>query len=272
VRTHASLKAASAVLVAVAVGGCGRSNVVNPSFAMTTDQARAELREMSGSPRAPERPIVVIGGLFDPLSIAVGTLAAELRAVMPEDAPIIAIGMAGTQTMDDARQRVIDRVERSFPVTPGDTTREVDVVGFSLGGVVARDAAIPRSGEKSLRVKRLFTIASPHAGCVAANFPTFDEQIIAIRANSTFLNTINARPESLSAFRIYAYVRLGDDIVGPALAAPPGRVAWWVPNMPLSGAHGNANTDPRIIADIARRLRGEEPITTEPPAPLPSRD
>jgi hypothetical protein len=33
--------------------------------------------------------------------------------------------------------------------------------------------------------------------------------------------------------------------------------------------HLTVQEDPRILADIARRLRGEEPFTHAPPAPLP---
>jgi hypothetical protein len=35
----------------------------------------------------------------------------------------------------------------------------------------------------------------------------------------------------------------------------------------MSFAHLGAANDTRILADIARRLRGEVPLTTEPPTP-----
>ena len=37
----------------------------------------------------------------------------------------------------------------------------------------------------------------------------------------------------------------------------------------LQGAHLMASKDPRIVADIARRLRGEPPFATTPAEPLP---
>jgi hypothetical protein len=65
------------------------------------------------------------------------------------------------------------------------------------------------------------------------------------------------------------YVRLGDRIVGADHAAPAGRVAWWVPNPPMELAHVGASGDPRVRADVARRLRGETPLTKTPPAAVP---
>jgi len=58
----------------------------------------------------------------------------------------------------------------------------------------------------------------------------------------------------------------GDTVVGPQYAAPTGRTAWWVPNPPGELAHVGAMTDPRILSDVLRRLRGEKPWTTHPPA------
>jgi hypothetical protein len=42
-----------------------------------------------------------------------------------------------------------------------------------------------------------------------------------------------------------------------------------VPGKPFQDAHLMAMADPRIIADVARRLRGEPPLTSDPPEPLP---
>ena len=72
-------------------------------------------------------------------------------------------------------------------------------------------------------------------------------------------------------YEIIPYVRLGDWIVGPENAAPrDAAAAYWVPNPPFNSAHWGAPLDPRIVADIARRLRGEAPFTTTQPAALPA--
>jgi hypothetical protein len=65
-------------------------------------------------------------------------------------------------------------------------------------------------------------------------------------------------------------VRLGDIIVGAPNAAPEGLTPRWLPGEPLQDSHIGAMLDKRIIADVARRLRGEQPLTSDPPQPLPN--
>ena len=95
--------------------------------------------------------------------------------------------------------------------------------------------------------------------------PTFDQRVIDMRSGSEFLDRLNAAPRR---YELIPYARLGDMVVGEENAAPPGETAWWLAK---SGgpAHMLAATDARILADIARRLRGEEPLTISPAAPLP---
>jgi hypothetical protein len=64
-------------------------------------------------------------------------------------------------------------------------------------------------------------------------------------------------------------VHLGDEIVGQQYAALPGQTAYWLPNDSLLLPHPAAMVDDRILADIARQLRGEPGFTRPPPAPLP---
>jgi pimeloyl-ACP methyl ester carboxylesterase len=149
----------------------------------------------------------------------------------------------------------------------------VDVIAVSIGGVVARHAAAatPTPPGRRLRVARLFTISSPHRGAALAAFPAmpFVGGVQAdLRPGSKFLRTLehNERP---GTYPVYPYVRLGDSLVGAANAAPHGQDPWWVATPPLEGAHTMAYCDGRIVADIARRLRGEEPFAKEPPEPLP---
>ena len=61
------------------------------------------------------------------------------------------------------------------------------------------------------------------------------------------------RPEQ----KIVPYVRQGDWIVGVRDAAPWGQNAMCVSTPPMQDPHIGAAVDPRIFADIVRRLRGE---------------
>ena len=71
-------------------------------------------------------------------------------------------------------------------------------------------------------------------------------------------------------YEIIPYIRLGDSVIGSKYAAPVGRSAWWVSTPPLSDPHNGAYGDPRILADIARRLRDEPSLASFPPSPYPA--
>lgn len=261
------LRAAAAV-AALLPAACASDTPLNPSFPLRCADAKADLRRMREDPRAPARPVVVITGLFD-FGLAAEALADDLRRTLAEDAAVLPVGLDGTWTPEEARRRVIRAVEAALPCDDPEWTAEVDVVGVSLGGVVARDAALDRGpGEKRLRIARLFTIASPHLGCPNATAPTLDERVVAVRPGSEYLRRLDAALVG-AGYEIVPYVRLGDRVVGAANAGIGGLPAYWVPTGPLELAHTAASDDPRIIADIARRLRGERAYTVPPPSPLP---
>jgi hypothetical protein len=131
------------------------------------------------------------------------------------------------------------------------------------------------SAGRRLRIARLFTISSPHLGSVqAAALPRVTQIQEDLRPGSVFLTRLAQEErdehDERVAYEIVPYVRLGDGVVGPQYAAPAGQIAWWAPNMGVEAAHIGAMSDPRILADIMRRLRGEIPLTKAPPAPLPA--
>jgi pimeloyl-ACP methyl ester carboxylesterase len=242
----------------------------NPSFDVSASDARRALREMRESPRTLERPVVVIDGLG--FSIGSWVLANEVRRATGDDR-VISVDYDFTQPFDDCRRRVVRAVERHFPSDDPQSTREVDVIGISLGGILARYAACPppQALGKRLKINRLFTIGSPHRGAEMAALPALLGQLqLDLRERSPFLRAMARRDKLESHYQIIPYVRLGDQIVGDNNASPPGQTPLWLPNLLLEGAHLMAFADPRIIADIARRLRGETPFATYPPQPLPS--
>jgi len=256
----------TASLACLCVVGCASRS--NPSFPLTTAEAKAALRQMREDPRPLERPVVVAAGLLDP-GFDVQRIAGSLRRVSTGDDMVTSVTFMSltTDSFDGCRDYLIERVEQAFGTTRTRDTIEVDVIGFSMGGLVARHASRPRSdGGKRLAIRRLFTISTPHCGARLAELPTLDQRTIDMRADSDFLAALN---EALADadYELFCYTRLGDWIVGVENAAPPGQTAWWVPSPPMSFAHLGAATDARILADIARRLRGEAPLTTEPPTP-----
>ena len=261
------------VLVALLGGGCAGHARTNPSFDLTAPAARGALRQMAASPRRLERPVVVLGGFGDP-GVAPNYLAGEVRK-LTGDRRVLPVSFGFWESLDDCRARVIRDVGRAFPCDDSEWTREVDVIAVSLGGVVARHAAAapPAPSGRRLRVARLFTISSPHRGAAVAALPAIPFMgglQTDLRRGSKFLRSLE-QSEQPAAYPVYPYVRLGDSLVGAANAAPYGQDPWWVATPPLEGPHTFAYCDARIVADIVRRLRGEEPFAKEPPEPLPGR-
>ncbi len=92
-----------------------------------------------------------------------------------------------------------------------------------------------------------------------------------MRVDSTFIQNLDNTPvRCTQAYPTYCYVALGDEFVGEVNSAPQGQTPWWIGTSPLISPHAGAFLDPRIRADIVRRLRGESPLTTDPPAAVPS--
>jgi hypothetical protein len=272
----------SAMLVALA-GGCATSSAVssvesNPSFDISVSAAKKLLREMRDDPRPLERPLVILAGYCDP-GIASSHLRGEFRKLTHDDR-IVGVSFMFCGDFESCKRQVIEAVEKAFPSDDEQWTTEVDVIAVSMGGLVGRFSAAPDPYEpesKRLKIARLFTISSPHRGAILATMPTFNSLQIDMRANSRFLRALERREardsqKAESHYELYPYVRLGDVIVGAENAAPEGQSPIWVPGEPLSDSHIGAPMDARIIADITRRLRGECPLATDPPEPLPSQE
>ena len=253
----------------------------NPSFPLSVDRAGLALKEMAKEPKPLPRPVVIVGGYLDP-GIAPAALKSRLQPLLA-DKRILTVPLPFCATFDDCREDILAAVERAYPCDDPNWTAEVDVIGISMGGLAARHAAAPLARGKSsngrhskrLRIARLFTLSTPHRGAYLAGMPTFHKLLLEMRHGSQFLSALDAAIEAKAAredasYPIYPYVRRHDGWIGESNAAPPGwAAAWWVPNQPFQDAHIGCCTDPRIVADVARRLRGETPFTLDPPAPLP---
>lgn len=245
--------------------GCG-TGPRNPTFAISVDEAREALVEMRQEPRPLPRPVLIVGGYMEPgvMPPAVrSTLTPLFDAEDKDDFMTTSLATAGN--FDDCRERLIKEVDAHFPSADPKETTEVDVIAISMGGLAARYAADPHAGTRRLRIARLFTIASPHRGSKTAPFPLFSKLTWDMRPGSHFLTSLPS-PD----YPVIPYTRLGDEIVGSANTAPKGQTPWWVPNRPFQFSHLQAYADPRILADIARRLRDEPTFTHAPPAALPN--
>ncbi len=222
-------------------------------------EAKAALRRMRREPKPLSRPLVVAGGIHDPGFVA-PHVARVLGSAITDGDSIISVAFVGpgARTLDACRDRLIDAVRKAFGPTDGDVTTEVDVVGSSMGGIVARHAARRTEG-RSLGIRRLFTISTPHRGARLAALPTLDQRKIDMRPGSDFLAALDADLAAAN-YEVYPFARVGDLVVGTENTAPTGLNPCWVVGGPLVFSHLGAGHDPRILADIARRLRGEPPF------------
>ena len=264
--------AAGVIVVALFTGpGCAPARLrVNPSFDVSTRGAKAAMGTMAQQPKWLARPLVILGGFGDPgwISFKVRSKMSKLFDRADRD-PILVVNFPATSNFEQCRRRVVRAVDEAFPSDEPGQTVEVDVIGISMGGLVARVAAeMSPPGERRLRVARLFTLSSPLRGArLAERHPiVLTTMHRDMRAGSALLRELAGRKPG---YAIVSYTRLDDNVVGEAYAAPDGQAVWWLDGAPLEHAHWAALDDPRILADIARRLRGEAPFTTGPPAPLP---
>lgn len=250
---------------------CTADKHVNPSFPLSVSQARHDLIQMQDKPVALRRPVVVLGGWGDVLGLPPAKLAKLLQKATGDDR-IIAIGFGMCNNFDACRQRVIERVDEAFPSDDPDRTTEVDVIGFSMGGLVARYSEADLNHvdipSKRLNVANLYTISTPHRGALLAKVVAPGALARDMKPGSAFMQALDDHFNKAD-YPVIPYVRLNDLTVSEHFAAPQGQTPYWLPTIPFTGAHNDAYKDPRIVADIARRLRGETPYTTEPPTPLP---
>lgn len=250
--------------------GCGTGYDHNPSFFLSVDEADDALQQMQQNPRKLSRPVVVLGGWGDEIRVA-KSLAEEIKRVTGDDR-VLPIDYSASDNLVHTQFLVVKKINEAFPSKVPGKTVEVDVVAYSMGGLVARYAARRSDtdpNQPTLNIVRLFTISTPHRGARFADLPAIDSYIPEMRRDSAFIAELSKPDYRDDYYRIYPYVRLGDIYVGAENAAPPYRTPWWVPNMKLEDAHWGAYRDPRLLADIARRLRNEAPYTRYPPAPLP---
>jgi hypothetical protein len=224
---------------------------------------------MRADPQKLSRPLVIIGGFGDP-NVSPPLFKSFFQTIC-HDSQIITVSVCFCQSFNECRDKVIEAVDKAFPSADPNFTTDVDVVGACLGGLVARYAAAPSDDPahpRRLKISRLFSISSPHTGATLAQLISITSYHRDMRPNSTFLKKL-AQHDAEATYELYPYVRLHDEIVGARHAAPPGVDPFWLPNPPLTMAHFGAMIDVRILADIARRLRGEEPFTQYPATPLP---
>lgn len=239
---------------------CVNSGRINSSFPITNHRANEFLNQIELSHHTLVRPLVIVGGFHD-FGLPASSLAKRFRNIF-SDCRVLSVSFEGCHTFPECKMRLLSAVNTRFPSSKENTTIPVDVIAVSMGGLVSRYSAISTTKQR-LDICRLFTISSPHRGSHLALLPAFEPLQRDMRPNSQFLRDLaHSRPN----YEIYSYVRLRDEFVRVADAAPYGYYPWWAPYTGLLSPHNTSYQDSRFIADITARLLGLAPFSTYPPA------
>jgi hypothetical protein len=277
-RSRPLIAAIFSVFIAALLGGCVSVGPDNPAIKVSESQASDLLRKMERDPKPLARPVVVLGGYRGPESETNGIMATLADATSGKVSDFAAVSYRWYDDLDEICDKIVREVNAKFPSKDPASTIEVDVVGISLGGLAARWAAIPpeervRQGEmawrredgtmptKRLKIVRLYTVVAPHQGVTMSSFLLPPGGVLAdMGADSGVVTTVNRRlAEGKSTYEVVAYGSPRDSISGDANFAPPGMKAVWTGGN-LTGTHWAQIDNPIFYADIARRLRGEEPV------------
>jgi pimeloyl-ACP methyl ester carboxylesterase len=258
---------AAAGALAAALGACNVCQPENLAIGTTRQEALAEIGRMRQTPVVLARPIVVVDGWRGPGFVADGLADQVRRATSGREQDVLAFSYFWGSNFDQVTGRLVAAVDEKWPSPSADETVEVDVVGFSAGGLVARWAALPaaeraRAGQppgtptgKRLRVARLYTLATPHAGADMADRMSTDSMTDDMDPASAFLQALNGRAGG-EGYELVCYAQTGDLWVGARHAAPPGSTPIWTHGA-WNGGHMSIRRNAIFVADICRRLRGE---------------
>lgn len=240
----------------------------NPEFDPSHERINKAWRAMRASPKPLDRPVLVLSGYksWPNMAMSLRHELTNLTSGRPSDFLSAAYTFRGD--IDSAVSMAIDRVEALRPSDDPGWTREFDVVGISMGGLVARRAAMDRGGgARRLRIRRLFTLASPHMGARLAARVAPDRAAKCMRPGSSFLRELDAAWAE-APIEIYPYAVLNDGLVGAKQTAPPGSRPLWTRGSAVL-SHFTVSANRRIVSDIALRLRGEAPLAgagSDPPS------
>jgi triacylglycerol lipase len=197
-------------------------------------------------------PVVLVHGLWDTTQIfklitpyleSQGWTVYSLNLLPPD----------GAIPLDQLAQQLAAYIEHTFA-----PHQQVDLVGFSMGGIVGR-YYLQRLGGLA-RVQRFVTIASPHKGTFSAFF-SWMPGCKQMRIGSAFLNDLNRDLHQLAAVQFTSTWTPFDVMILPAWSSvlPVGRNLW----LPI-GLHKSMIYDQRSLRSVAAALA--EPIEQVPQA------
>lgn len=260
------------LVASLLIAGCVPMATNNPAWRFSADEIRADYKRLRAEPGTLERPVVVLSGYRSLHSMAERTQSRLIKLTTGERDDFLAVSYPFAADIGNAVDKAIRVIEERWPSDDPDETVEVDVVAISMGGLVARVAALPpevrprgSTSGKRLNIRRVFTLASPHRGANLARFIRPDQAARDMRPGSDFLNALDAL-DTDRPYELVPYANLRDTWVGATRTAPIGMEPIWTGGT-FMFSHFAIPTDRRVLTDVARRLRGETPIAEPSPPP-----
>jgi hypothetical protein len=250
------------------LSGCAYLTGPSDRYPATTECIRTRMAEMKASPKGVSRPVIVIDGWLP--AGGAGIIRRELVALTgATNGQIIKHSyLPACSTIESNARKVIEKIEKRWPNPDPEWTVEVDAVGYSMGGLIGRMAALePGSGtkpRKRLRIRTLYTISSPHGGVgcwlgwIFLDEMSFKTSLYASGERHRFDAT-----QAAAEYELLCYAQSNDWVVGEN-TAPPGYQSMRAKGTVVL-SHSASAGNLRHIADIAARLRGEAPLLEAPP-------
>ncbi len=190
--------------------------------------------------------VLLIHGIEDTGAVF-NTMASYLRQMGWPVYTLDLVPNNATLGLDILAQQISDYVLNNFaPQQP------IDLVGFSMGGIVSRYYVQKLGGFK--RVQRLITISSPHHGTLMA-YASQRQGCLQMRSNSQFLQDLNTDAQILDRLNFTSIWTPYDLMIVPAKSSqmPVGKEI--IVRVLL---HPAMLTDPKSLAAVVSALR--EPI------------
>ncbi|MBS0198391.1 MAG: hypothetical protein JSR77_16695 [Planctomycetes bacterium] len=233
----------------------------NPGFDVDSAGFRAAAVAMRNCPGVLPHPLVVICGYHSPAAPGWIALATLRRFAGTGEHGTIVVSYPSCTSKEAAADRILRALDRA-----GMIGRSIDVMGISMGGIMARWLAA--RGELP-GIQRLVTLASPHRGAKIARSVRPDAAARDLRPGSDFIGALDADFAG-RRYELFCYATLRDWLVGARNTAPVGMSPVWVdPTRPLAKvmSHFTIGSDWRIMADVATRLLGRPKLGTpsDPP-------
>ncbi len=239
--------------------------IKNPTFHMDEDALAAEAARMAREPKALVRPVVILGGWHSPGLANWGVESVVRPTTSTKNEDFLSITYPLKMSINGAAAVAVRAMKEC-----GLWGQEIDFIGVSMGGIMARALAAGILGHEPAPARRIFTIATPNRGAKIAKVAILDSCAWDLRPGSKFITKLNTERNG-DGPELFCYGALRDWWIGAPNTAPPGMHPRWIDVGPGLGrlcSHFAINHDRRVLLDISRRLRGETPISgdgTPPP-------